>query len=72
MPEARLQKTRDAYRVDGPPPTVFRMGVDVCRLCGTTGKYDCPECGVWRRPSDNAAVQILREAELRRQRRKDA
>lgn len=24
----------------------FRLGVDVCPTCQTTGRYDCPSCGV--------------------------
>lgn len=27
--------------------TRFRIGVDTCSACGTTGQYDCPQCGCW-------------------------
>lgn len=34
-------------RDDDGAVTTFRLGVDTCATCGTNGKYDCPECGIW-------------------------
>jgi hypothetical protein len=30
----------------------FRLGVDTCPTCHTTGQFDCPTCGIytWPRP----------------------
>jgi hypothetical protein len=58
---ARLESELDRLRVGlsaevvvlMPPKTdrllalrPFRVGVDTCPTCGTTGKYDCPACGI--------------------------
>lgn len=29
------------------PAILFRLGIDTCQTCGTTGTYDCPDCGGW-------------------------
>jgi hypothetical protein len=36
----------------------FRLGVDTCSTCGTKGKYDCPDCGIWDRQALNRMTEM--------------
>jgi hypothetical protein len=66
MPEARLQKTREAYRPEGvvlPRHEDPREDDAAFAAAYRAGERILVSGGTWRAPHDNAAAQLARHAE---------